>query len=171
MKNVGLCVFSALRVTAFVSAWNNSLTFLSFSGYLCLPLPFWFILSPLRVSLPLPLFPSLSLWNCNVPQNRQHQFCRLTKVALASANWTDLLWVSLVAVGVCLSGEGHSVWPLLGFYHTDCAWNFDTSHHRRLAIPLMVIHLSERDAFPLVCVLKNIFYIFWIVCFGTCFNS
>lgn len=87
------CVSIALRVTAFVSVENISLTS---CVCLCPPPSLW---------LSLCLAHPLSLWQCNVPWNRQ--FCQPTsKVALASANWTDLLWVPPVAVGFCLSGYG-----------------------------------------------------------------
>lgn len=154
-------MFNGLRVTVFVSVWNNLLTFLSFSGCLCLPLSFWFILSPLSVS-PSPS-PSLSVRKCNVPQNRQHQFCQPTKVALASANWTDLLWVSLVAVG-CLCGKDTGVdhcWvSILQILLENVI--LPKWHHICLATSVMMIQLPQRDTLSPVCMLKNTFKLFWI---------
>lgn len=72
--------------------------FLSFSGCLSLPPSFWFILSPFNA-------PPL-LFLCD--QNRQHQFYQPTTVALASANWTNALWDSPLAIG-CLCWKGTRV--------------------------------------------------------------
>lgn len=92
----------------------GQLSNLSFFLWLFVPpslIPLWFIPSPPCVSLSLSPLHSLSLkmQRASEQKNRQHQFCQPTKVALASANWTDLLWGSLVADKFCLSGKGTQV--------------------------------------------------------------
>lgn len=82
--------------------------FLPFSGCLSLPPSFWFILSPFNVPAPPTPF---SLRD----QNRQHQFCRPTTVALASANWTRSLWVSPMAIGRALGCRTVGAFVLLIF--------------------------------------------------------
>ncbi len=119
MKNVRRCVFGALRVTAFVSLRNNSLTFLSFSGCLCLPLLLWFILSPFSFSLP----PSLLSLSLSVKmQCASEQTAPVLSTHKSSSGVSKLDGSFVSFSGGCWSlsvREGHPGWPLLGFYDVD----------------------------------------------------
>lgn len=130
MEKFKLWVFKALRVTAFVSVWDNSLTFLSFSGCLFLPLSSLsdssrlLLVSPsLSLSLALTLFENATcLWT-----EEQTAPILSTHKSSSGVSKLDRSFVRFFGGWQILSvWKGHSGLPLSGFYYNTDSTKFGT---------------------------------------------
>lgn len=164
-----ISVFDALRVTAFVSVWDNSLTFLSFSGCLCLPLAIWFILSPLTAlshsaSLsPPPLSLSVKMQRASEQTAPVHHFKSSSGVSKLDSSFVS----SSGGCRILSVGEEHSGRYIVGFL---LCWFFQQSWYSLADITDAWIRLGWY-----ICYREMHFHIFqvspcWIF-LGTCWNS